>query len=92
MCLGKSIFVNWSGSTDINWEEILLAQLFILFGSWSQGYILQWTWDRFPALPGSTKKQDKTMETVSSWKRNIHTASKTFLLVPFKQCDFEELA
>lgn len=48
--------------------------------------------DCFPALPGSTKKQDKTMETVSSWKRNIHTASKTFLLVPFKQCDFEELA
>lgn len=46
--------------------------------------------DCFPALPGSTKKQDKTMETVSSWKRNIHTASK--MLVPFKQCDFEELA
>lgn len=45
VCLGKSMFVNWSGSTDINWEEILLAQLFILFGSWSQGYILQWTWD-----------------------------------------------
>lgn len=75
--------MNWSGSTDINWEEILLAQLFGYIDCNGLGTFCKHR--PFSRTTWIHKKQDKTMETVSSWKRNIHTASKTFLLVPFKQ-------